>query len=404
MKAVQRVVETEAAKQRLEAWVWPNKLSFETQLVLTAAHVGPAQLTCDWIAALPALQWDKVMAEARRQGVTVQLCHWLEVTGVAPAAVLDELRQLRQNNTLRNLRMTGELFALVELLGRNGIQAIPFKGPTLAALAGEELSWRSFGDLDLLIDRQAVAKASDLLRDRGYELNLAWAASQDPRFLDVTYTLEFFNQASGVMVELHWELFPRYLGFDFRFADLQQRLITVKPGGKAMQTLGPEDLLLYLCAHGAKHCWEHLNGVVDVTRLIVSREDWQWASLLTLARQRQVARVTHLGLLLAHGLLGAPLPAWVVRQLTQDHALVRLAGKTVTEMLSPEPAERRMQSQFRYFFQLQQNWPTRLHYLLRLFTAPNVGDWEFQPLPRNWAFLYAFLRPFRLLKKYLKPA
>jgi hypothetical protein len=387
----------------LPAWVQPETLSLEMKFLLMAVRIGPAKLPADWTNISPALQWDKVLAEARRQGVALQLCSWLETTSIAPPTVLDELRRLRQSNMLRNLQMTGELFALVELLTRHGIQAIPFKGPTLAALAGEELSWRSFGDLDLLVDRRAVAKASELLRDRGYELNLDWAASQDVRFLDVTYTLEFFNRANGVMVELHWELFPRYLGFEFQFADLRQRLITVKPGGKALATLGPEDLLLYLCAHGAKHCWEHLNGVVDLARLLVSRNDWQWETLLASARQRKVERVTPLGLLLAHGLLNAPLPEWLIQQLSQDRALVRLGEATTKEMLSSQPVESGMQGQFRYFLQLQQSWPARLRYLLRLCTAPNVGDWEFQPLPRRWAFLYAFLRPFRLLKKYLKP-
>lgn len=388
---------------QLPAWAKPETLPLETRFLLLAVRVGPAELSNEWAAVLPALQWDKVMAEARRQGVMVQLCNWLEATGVAPPAVLAELQQLRQSNTLRNLRMTGELLALVELLSSNGIQAIPFKGPTLAALAGEELSWRSFGDLDLLLDRATVAKASVLLRDRGYELNLAWAASQDPRFLDVTYTLEFFSRSSGVMVELHWELFPRYLGFEFRFADMQQRLITVKPGGKSMQTLGPADLLLYLCAHGAKHCWAHLNGVVDIARLLASRDDWQWAALLADARQRKVERVTRLGLLLAHSLLGASLPQEVIYQLNADQTLLRLGQATVTGMFSATHAEAGMQDQFRYFSQLQQSWPDQLRYLLRLVAAPNVGDWEFQPLASPWAFLYLFLRPFRLLKKYLTP-
>ncbi|MBI1761456.1 MAG: nucleotidyltransferase family protein [Acidobacteria bacterium] len=387
------------------AWVRAETFALETQLLLTAARVGTAQPASVWNDALPSLAWDKVLAEARRQGVTAQLCQWLETPGMtpAPAAVVEELRQLRQQNMLRNLRMTGELFALCGLLAEHGIEAIPFKGPTLAALAGAELSWRSFGDLDLLVDRRAVAQASTMLRARGYELHLDWQASQDPRFLDVTYTLEFFSRASGIMVELHWALFPRYLGFGFNFAEMRERLITVKPGGKALPTLGPEDLLLYLCAHGAKHCWPHLNGVLDIARLLASRDDWQWESLLSSARQRQVERVTRLGLLLAHGLLDAPLPAGIIQQLTQDQALLRLGAATVTQMLSQQPAATGMQSQFRYFFQLQQSWPARLRYLLRLVTAPNIGDWEFQPLPGNWAFLYAFLRPLRLLKKYLSP-
>lgn len=80
---------------------------------------------------------------------------------------------------------------------------------------------------------------------------------------------------------------------------------------------------------------------------------------------------------------------------------MRLAEATVAEMFFPKQQDGGMQRQFRYFLQLQQGWRARLLYLLRLVVAPNVGDWEFQPLPHQWAFLYVVLRPLRLMKKYL---
>src|SRR5256886_10494233 len=49
-----------------------------------------------------------------------------------------------------------------------GIAAVPVKGPTLAALAYGDLARRESFDLDILVRRQDVAPAADLLRSLDY--------------------------------------------------------------------------------------------------------------------------------------------------------------------------------------------------------------------------------------------
>jgi hypothetical protein len=171
-----------------------------------------------------------------------------------------------------------------------------------------------------------------------------------------------------------------------------------------MQTLAPEDLLLYLCAHGAKHFWETLHGVVDVAVLLKQRADWPWEKLLAEARARNLERVSLLGLLLAKNLLGAAVPDWLAERAARDRQLLRLLEQTIQQMLTPQAVSNRLNRQFSYFFKLQDGWRARWRYWLRVVVAPNVGDWQFLPLPRQLVFLYALLRPFRLLRKYLGSA
>ena len=379
--------------------------STEIKLLLAAAQPSATNGKQQWDELAQQLQfdWRSLLHEAGRHGLNPLLCRWLEsgAPHAVPVAVLAELQQARQANLLRSLRLTGELWELLELFTSHHITAVPFKGPTLAALANEDLSWRQFGDLDLLLDRQDIARASELLRARGYELNLDWAATQDARFLEVTYALEFFHPEKSLLVELHWALFPKYLGFRFEFAEMRQRLVSVQTGGKQMQTLALEDLLLYLCAHGAKHFWETLHGVVDVAFLLKQRADWPWEKLLAEARARNLERVSLLGLLLAKNLLGAAVPDWIAERVARDEPLTRLLEQTVQQMLAAPVVSNRLKRQFSYFFKLQDGRRAQLLYLLRVVVAPNVGDWQFLPLPKQLLFLYALLRPFRLLKKHL---
>lgn len=47
--------------------------------------------------------------------------------------------------------------------------------------------------------------------------------------------------------------------------------------GNIVQTISTECLLLFLCSHGAKHCWSELKLICDLSGLIVSNNlDWDW--------------------------------------------------------------------------------------------------------------------------------
>jgi putative nucleotidyltransferase-like protein len=70
-----------------------------------------------------------------------------------PDHVTSVLQEFTQRNLRKNLLVTGELVILLRLFVKHGVNVIPFKGPTLAALAYGDLGLREFGDLDLLIAR-----------------------------------------------------------------------------------------------------------------------------------------------------------------------------------------------------------------------------------------------------------
>src|SRR5262245_5556507 len=83
------------------------------------------------------LDWNYVLGLARRDGTRALLYTHLE--GLCPEAVPPLIRsQLREHfhaNLRANMLLTGELLKLLRLLEARGILAIPFKGPSLTALA-----------------------------------------------------------------------------------------------------------------------------------------------------------------------------------------------------------------------------------------------------------------------------
>src|SRR3954470_1778191 len=89
--------------------------------------------------------------------------------------------------------------------------------------------------------------------------------------------------------------------------------------GREMLTLSDEDLMIVLCLNGAKDCWERLDRVCDVARLLAKSADTlNWPGVFAHASQAGVARMLRVGLQLASTLLDAPLPDPVLAFVEKD--------------------------------------------------------------------------------------
>jgi hypothetical protein len=167
-----------------------------------------------------------------------------------------------------------------------------------------------------------------------------------------------------------------------------------------VQTLGSEDLLMFLCAHGAKHGWERLEWICDVAQLVRQQPDLNWESIVTRARARGCERMVLLGLLLARDLLEAPVPEPLLARARADASASALARLVQSRMFTdPTAAEDPWNARV---FQLRvlERWRDRVRFILRLTFTPSLGDWELVRLPAALSFLYYLIRPVRLAVKY----
>ncbi len=171
------------------------------------------------------------------------------------------------------------------------------------------------------------------------------------------------------------------------------------PAGQSVLTFSAEDLLVYLCAHGAKHAWERLSWVVDVGGLIDRCRDLDWDAVNRLAAEEGVERVLLLGLILARDLTGAGLPVEIERSIALDPAVEKLASKVMEwyDMAHGQVARSL------FLIRLQRGLRDKLRSGLRLLISPSIADWKFFPLPERWSAVYPLLRPLRLVVKLLRP-
>src|SRR5208282_2899895 len=88
-----------------------------------------------------------------------------------------------RERTKWGLRLTAELFRLLDLLERHAIPALPFKGPVLASALYGDLAMRESCDLDVLVRSSDLAGAKRAMLASGYTTDLPSDTAQEAAYL-----------------------------------------------------------------------------------------------------------------------------------------------------------------------------------------------------------------------------
>jgi hypothetical protein len=346
-------------------------------------------------AAAAVADWDAEIERASRHGIA-PLLYWgvnQACPEAVPAATLDRLRTSFHASAGRSLKLTGELLNLVSLFEGAGIQVVPFKGPAVAWSLYETPALREMSDLDLLVRPADAPRAADLLVANGCRP----VYGIDRRFFRSGREL-LLTSPTGVAIDLHWAMAPAPFCHGLDMDGIWTRLSSVQVAGRAVPTLGNEDLLVFLCIHGAKHAWCSLHWLSDLARLI-DRAEMDWDVLTAQVCARRTSRVVFAGLLLAVDLLGAGVPAGMVERLRAHSAAAALAERVRQWLLadSPAPATTRELTQFQLGLLERPGDKFRLCWGL---LEPAAADRQCLPLPAPLFPLYYAFRPLRLIAKY----
>ncbi len=371
----------------------PHRRERDLLLLAARVHLTPAQAHHLADLARPEFDWAYLLDTAHRHGVLPLLhTHLRNLPGV-PGPVRERLQTHTQANAARNLFLTGELLRLLPLFDAHGIAALPFKGPTLAALAYGSLSLREFGDLDLLVPEAKLRKAKALLVERGYRVQYDLSPRQEAAYLRTIRQLPL-SRDDGCIVELHAALTPRSFAFPLDVEQLWRRRDTVALLGRAIPAPCPEDLLLILCMHGAKHLWKNLGWICDVAELLRVCPHLDWPLVRRRARAVRGRRMLDLGLGLARRVLGAPAPVGT------DPVAAALARWVGRRLFAEEEGRAEGLASLWFHLQLREELGDGMAYGLSLLVEPTPADWQAGESPAWLPFGDYLRRPLRLAGKY----
>lgn len=344
------------------------------------------------------LNWERVESEAAGHFVITPVHRFLagECADRVPASIAAGLRARYAVSAIAQLRAARELLSVREALSSVGLEMLALKGPALAVQAYGDLGARQSGDLDILVRQDDLPRIARILAERGYRPRRYESGAPDFGFF-CSFEDQFEKQDSP-LIDLHLALLPRYFPFSPNHEAVWRRAVAVEIDGRPIQTLAPDDHLIFSIAHATKHGWgwAALRAMRDIAALTATElVDWERDEFEL--ERLGCGRMLRLGALLANSLAGARVAASVLGRAVSDAGVVRLARQIALRLFPAPGLLPSVYCDWIVPLSATEGWGKRARYLIDRGLSPTIEDWDALPLPRTLYWMYYLTRPARLL-------
>src|SRR5260370_18784629 len=316
----------------------------------------------DWREGLRLAEHDGVLPLAARS--LIEHCRAERGRGLPPEAERS-LRSAYEANLRRNLWFTGELARIMQHFERKQLRALPYKGAVLAQSLYRDPGLRSFSDLDFLISPADFERANQALAEIGYRPSSEFTPSVERLWLRTGYERSFDSAAGKNLVELQWALLPQFYAVDLDVDDLLARAGRTVVAAYEVPSLSPEDSLLVLCLHAAKHLWTRLIWLSDIAETLRT-ETIDYSLVASRAHAAGVARMLGVSFWLVKNVLRSELPLPAEEMMAADSRVYALGSEFAERLARSTAYDFESTQSFRLILRLREQRSDRMRYLWRL--------------------------------------
>jgi hypothetical protein len=251
------------------------------------------------------IDWSRFARLAGRHRVEGLVWPVLAAAAVeAPADIASILKDRAFRIARQNLLAAAECKRLRDAFASAGIDLLFIKGLTVAVLAYGSIMPKAASDVDVLIARNDLRRACNILRQLGYRALLPAAGSDTALTRWHAVSKEsIWRGGDGSMLELHTSL-----------ADHSELIPSIGIGSPRqsvdvasdvhLDTLARDELFAYLCVHGASSAWFRLKWLADLAALLAECEQAETSRLYDRALDLGAGVPAAAALILAHRLFG----------------------------------------------------------------------------------------------------
>jgi hypothetical protein len=388
-----------------------RRFEFELLCALAGAEATPERTAR--IAGFndSTLDWDEILLLAERHGVLPLLAHHLIGPGSVENGSVESVRRLPleterslrsayEANLRRSLWFTAELARIMQHFQRRQVRALPYKGPVLAHALYRDVGLRSFSDLDFLISPADFNRAKRALSEIGYRPATELNPAVEQLWLRTGNERSFDSAAGTNLVELQWALLSHFYAVRLAVEDLLARAGRTIMGGCEVPCLSPEDSLLALCLHAAKHLWTRLIWLSDIAETL-RLPNIDYTLVLSRARELGIARILAVSFWLVKDELHAELPDVAEKMIAADPQVSALGAEFAERLARGTAYDFESTEYFRLIMKLRERRSDRWRYLWRLVWTPGPGDVAAVQFPEALFPLYRVVRLGRLVRKLI---
>jgi len=276
----------------------------EQQLLLNACLLNGDEAIAAWRSWRARIDLEHIDLGSIR--LLPLLAENLDRQGIEDAS-FGAYRGVQRRTWARNQMLYRGAVKIIGHLQAAGISVLALKGIVLALTCYEKMSLRPMGDVDVLVKRKDCMRALDELERLGWRLQSV-QRPRDTADFAIRHACVFEDPSnSEVSVDLHWRLLWMQDSEEAGEA-LWRRAVPLKFDGMQFLTPCTADMLVHICAHGARwNDFPPLRWIVDAV-LLLRNYGIDWTHL-----REQSARL-RLDLQLAdtltylHDVMRAPIP------------------------------------------------------------------------------------------------
>jgi len=301
----------------------------------------------------------------------------------------------------KNILATSKLIEIMKLFEDNEVKAYSFKGAVLSQMIYGDITLRQYGDLDILVDRSQLQQAEKLLIESGYTPLYPQYTLSSRICLDTLIDVGFVSDE--VYIELHWELLQsRYVG-DEPLEESVGLKQTVTINSYDTHTLSNELILVYLTLHASKHGWDRIEWICDIDRLIRVVEI-DWGRAIYIANSCRLETSFYLALELVERLFETPLPDDNILYSLDRSKIKKLINSSIDRIdhtIDSKNGFIRNRDLFLYQLKLFDSISDKFNFTKETFLYISPADCFAYRISYRYRFLYIFIRPTRLIIKYI---
>ncbi|QOR62631.1 nucleotidyltransferase family protein [Sulfurovum sp. ST-21] len=379
----------------------------EIKFLIACCQTDPSEEDTEFILSYlstPSLSLSTITSMASRHGILPLVYKTIKNLSQSDSlnaqrstlnTFLSELKPYYMSIVQRNMLMTSELIKIMDLLRKNSIEALAFKGPALAQMVYEDITLRQYSDLDVLTRKENIYKIDSLLKAYGYKRLLTLTPIQEKVWIKYAHDMGFIHKQKGVHFEMHWSFLDEDYPMQVNLENFWKETQTVKLNGHDISTFSNENLLYYLCIHGSKHLWERVEWIKDID-LLIRKHKVNWEIIIQKAKENNFEKMVYLGLSLSVFLFHTPLPKSIHNEIVQYPQVEPLSEFVLQSWKTPKSTFAKTAAMLKLFPGTKE----QIKYLHKVILKPSFNEYWHIDLPKEFSWAYYLVRPYLLIKKY----
>ena len=323
------------------------------------------------------LNWDYFLQQVKKKD-TAPLIYktFLNREGTetrVPAHVQRFLKDSYYSVLASNISLIQTLERIAQDFKSESIDVICYKGAMLAEQVYRDSGLRPMGDIDLLIRKEDIVKADNILRRNGYSMPLEIKGFDgfSPGQYRNSFLYRSENRFSNA-VHLHWHV-VNFSPYDERIIQkinmdrVWHESIPVRLGNADLRTFSLHHEIIFLCMHALNHAFYPLLRLCDINELLrLRKDDINWDRLVKDSFEFHLSKCVYYVLYLVSTMLKAEMPETVLHRL-KPKRISLIESKFISAVLNGKPI---LTGEWLMCFGMNEGLRDKLSFLRRLIFPP----------------------------------